>query len=300
MIARGKSVPYGARSHTRVTARSPGIPELRVVIAGPHEDRPWRMRKLRLDDPTFNRRGAVYTNDVGLARTWLGEELRSLIVALPYRMELRGGVITATIGELEDSAEQLEKAIRTVARIATRFAELRRAWMTMATDARILDAGSRKHLLAKLPALEIRHGAAKVTISPWRGAVASRRHGRSFFTTLRAERRAHVLDGYAIHPTFAERALRPRHRLRARRLDPPPLDRWEIECDNEERMRARIAAPIPELLERCGAAIIIATRREVTVYVPGLMVDPGQFRAALALTAKLAVEIETEAAGPYR
>ena len=71
-------------------------------------------------------------------------------------------------------------------------------------------------------------------------------------------------------------------------------------AEDSARFDKRVAYGVDELLSRFENVAIVASRTDVSIYLAGLITDSEQVRAVSAFCAKLAIDVETPSAGPFR
>jgi hypothetical protein len=304
----GRTSPYSsARDWTLLEAKAPGTSHLRLKIepGTPGEKRlSWSLRNTFVGDKRFDNRFVVLANDPCFADSWLSDELRDVMrSAKKYRFTLSSGRAVARRDGFESEHKMLTRAMNALALLARSGRVLRRDWAHVAAVlGGDVDVPSVEHALDDAWTYSVTHNRARIAIAPQYGAIGRKRRHKRLYTRLRSERVAHTADCYMIYADAYAKTARPRMWKSLRTLEGDGyIPGYTIECQSVDRMSPRIEAQLPEMLHGSEAALVRADRDAIAVYLPGMVTDVDQLRPAIALVARLAIELEPGGAvGPYR
>lgn len=304
----GRTSPYSdARDWSLLEAKAPGTAHLRLEIepGKPGEKRlSWSLRNTFVGDRRFDNRFVVLANDPCFAASWLSEELRDLMrSAKKYRFTLSSGRAVARRDGFESDHVMLTRAMNALALLADNGRRLRRDWAHVASvlggdvDVPSIDAP-----LDDGWGYSITHNKARIAVAPHYGAIGRKRRHKRLYTRMRCERVAHTADCYMIYADAHAATARPRMWKSLRTLEQAAaVAGYTIECQSVDRMTERLDEHIPEMLHDSETALVRADRNAIAAYLPGMVTDADKLRPAIALIARLAIELDPGGAvGPYR
>jgi hypothetical protein len=303
----GRSTPYREGTDTTVIrAEAPGSAGMRLRITTGQTPRLARLlgeREVDIGVPAFDARFHVLASDLGFAKSWLGVDVRSEIVAAPqYEYALRRSSAIAERECLEDDYRRLVAAVRAVAQLARQARRIEREWSRCAAEVGgvLGDDPADKHT-GHLPEYAVRHGGAEIQVARFFGRVGRSRR-KQLFTRATCGRTTHTPDTYVIYLAEHGRHLRTRVPGASETLsiDDPDLTMYAVDCESPERMEQRLDSAARAHIAKVAPALITAGRSAVMVYLWGVVRNDERVLSAVTLAQRLAIEIDSGAVGPYR
>lgn len=268
-----------ASASTVVTARAPVAQLLLTVrahaIATPQLE---GTRAVRIGDAAFHRRYAVWSNDAGFARAWLGDNVRACIAATDasdaYDFTVFRSIVTARRLDIEPDAERLVRSARAVAALANQGRALFHQWRLLASALRGRVVGSTDTWKPDgVVAINALHDGSPVSIDSVFDRLPNRGAPPRLYTRVRCRRAGSTPRSYRY--TGAQ-------------------------CRDLDILQRESDRAVPRVTERADIHAIVADKKTVGAYLLGLPTDAERLRAAMSVVEALAIGTASGPSGPYR